>query len=279
MGLLRFIGKVREFAVLSFRHPGYRKLGDRWELFRVQVALYWKGKFRPNRELTQRLWNYKLTSDSPKTLFFLFQEIFVSEVYRFSSETDTPRILDAGANIGLAVCYFKMNYPNARIAVIEPAPKAMDYLKKNVSQNQFQDVELIEAALSDRAGKEEFWTAESLLNSSLYPKEKKGQSLEVRGIRLSDLLRDAAYDLVKLDIEGAERKVLQDLQASGLIRKAKTYILEYHRGDGMEDSYEEVLDLFQKSGFALKKRLLSRQEPVEEILHFERENGDLGFGD
>ncbi len=36
-----------------------------------------------------------------------YQEILIDEIYKFEAETDSPLILDCGANIGFSVVYFK----------------------------------------------------------------------------------------------------------------------------------------------------------------------------
>lgn len=64
-------------------------------------------------------------------LRYLYREIFVDQTYGVKLPT-SPRILDAGANIGLASFYLSLVYPNARITAFEPAPSCLDYLKSNI---------------------------------------------------------------------------------------------------------------------------------------------------
>src|SRR5687768_10071048 len=39
--------------------------------------------------------------------YFIYQEVFEQEIYRFQTNNLRPYIIDAGANIGLSVIYFK----------------------------------------------------------------------------------------------------------------------------------------------------------------------------
>jgi hypothetical protein len=59
-----------------------------------------------------------------------YKAIFEEEIYAFESEIEAPRIIDGGANIGLATLYWKRQYPEGQIMAFEPAPRAFESLKK-----------------------------------------------------------------------------------------------------------------------------------------------------
>jgi FkbM family methyltransferase len=42
----------------------------------------------------------------------------------------SPYIIDAGANIGLSIIYFKKKYPNSKIVAFEPDKLIFNILKK-----------------------------------------------------------------------------------------------------------------------------------------------------
>src|SRR5262249_38196151 len=89
--------------------------------------------------------------------WFLYSlnEIFLEEVYKFESSNPKPLILDCGANIGLSVIYFKMLFPGSRIIAYEPDLEIFRTLKKNLSQFDYPDVDLINKAV---------WTCETELD-------------------------------------------------------------------------------------------------------------------
>ena len=51
---------------------------------------------------------------------FLKLELFEHQIYKFKCDTETPYIIDCGANIGLSIIYFKLLFPKAEIIAFEP---------------------------------------------------------------------------------------------------------------------------------------------------------------
>jgi hypothetical protein len=71
------------------------------------------------------------------TFFFIFREIFVHGVYSVPKSTTPKRIVDCGANIGMAVLYYKWLWPEVNIDAYEPDPDTFKVLKTNVAPNNF----------------------------------------------------------------------------------------------------------------------------------------------
>ena len=69
----------------------------------------------------------------PLSLYWSWHEIFGDEIYRFPHPTSNPKILDGGANLGLASLYFLNLFPNASITAIEPDPICFNLLSKNLA--------------------------------------------------------------------------------------------------------------------------------------------------
>ena len=64
-----------------------------------------------------------------------YREVFDEGVYRFAPAADRPFIIDAGANLGLATCYFKTRHPDAEVLAFEPDPRLADLYERNVEVN------------------------------------------------------------------------------------------------------------------------------------------------
>ena len=72
-----------------------------------------------------------------------YEEIFVDEIYKFRPTSERPFVLDLGANVGVSVLYFKLNYPAARITAFEPDPAIFEYLSRNVASYGLSEVTLL----------------------------------------------------------------------------------------------------------------------------------------
>jgi FkbM family methyltransferase len=152
-----------------------------------------------------------------------------------------PRIIDAGANIGMASLYFKKNYPEARVTAFEPDPRISDVLQTNMLSFGHGDVEVVRAAVSDREG---------LMSFS--PDNADGGRLAgdgdktVRVVRMRDWL-DEPIDLLKLDIEGAEFDVLKDCSAQ--LGNVSKLFVEYHSFASQPQQLPELLTILRDAGF------------------------------
>jgi FkbM family methyltransferase len=159
-------------------------------------------------------------------------------------------IIDCGSNIGISVLYFKILYPAARITAFEPDPAAFAKLRDNVTQNSLSDVTLHNCALSDRDGEAEFYRSdEKSLRMSLHPLRSGGERITVVARRLSSFVNEDV-DLLKVDVEGAEPALMQDLADAGKLRLIKQIHMEYHHHiDGDVDRLSPLLKLLEDADF------------------------------
>ncbi|MGQ5637531.1 MULTISPECIES: FkbM family methyltransferase [unclassified Streptomyces] len=206
---------------------------------------------------------------------FIYNEIFVERAYlRHGIQlTDSSRVVDAGANVGLFSLFVKREFPGARILAFEPIPAIHQALVENLDGHGAKDVEVVRAALGRRAEEQVRFTFYPALpgNSTRYPEQKKvGRELTVSQIgqeavdrimagieveaevrRLSDVLREWApegpIDLLKIDVEGAELEVMEGLDAADWQRVRQT-VIEVQDLDGRLDAVRGILDA---QGFAV----------------------------
>ena len=185
------------------------------------------------------------------TLKHLYREIFARQEYYFRAECEAPLILDCGANIGMASLYFKWLYPKARIQAFEPDPATFDLLKQNIARNRL-DVQPHNCALWDQDGEVDFFVDPQnpgTLVMSTDISRLKGNSIQVPARRLSNFI-DETVDFVKLDVEGAEHRVLCDLVQTGRIAAIRQMVIEYHHRIGAQKSHlAGFLSMLERSGF------------------------------
>jgi FkbM family methyltransferase len=195
------------------------------------------------------LMGYDLAYTDLMTLCPQWHDIFVRESLRFRASSETPRILDCGANVGLASLYFKRLYPRARVTAYEADPVIGNVLAENLSRNGADDVEVVHAAVWKENGKLAFRCegADSGAIESLAG-ELRGETHDVPAIRLRDVLEKEPVDLLKLDIEGAETEVLAD--CAGALGNVRGLILDLHEFDPARRATARILDLLADAGFA-----------------------------
>lgn len=186
-------------------------------------------------------------------LKYLFREIFVEGTYSFSTDKERPFIVDAGSNIGLSILFFKTAYPKARIIGFEPEPRTFTLLKTNVETNALCDVQVHQCALGDQDGVSDFYVnssqAGSLEMSTIKERTPSAQQITVAERKLSPFITEEV-DLLKLDVEGAETKVLFELSGAGKLSMIRQMHIEYHHHiNGSSDDLARVLMLLEGAGF------------------------------
>jgi FkbM family methyltransferase len=208
---------------------------------------------------TQTLPNgYKVTYRNDCELGVIYDDIFRKNVYFFEPKTSEPFIIDCGGHIGLAVLYFKSLYPQARILSFEPNPETFVLLQKNIVQNDLRDVEAVNMALT-RDGKEDAilyvgedflqtWDSTDTIEPNLWVNMHEYRGIPVQSVRLSSYI-NGRVDFLKLDIEGAEVAVLEEL--SGKLSVVSALTLEYHQNPAnlAQGKLQKILEKLGRSGF------------------------------
>jgi FkbM family methyltransferase len=201
----------------------------------------------------------------------LFSEIFVRRDYSFESRSQAPLILDCGSNIGMSVLFFKQLYPESRIIAFEPDRRTFAVLQINVRKNQFMNVELHNKAVYPDDGIINFYSEPDHVGSVTMSTARErfpGRAVDcqqVEAVRLSPFIQ-GEVDLVKMDIEGAEGLVMQELAKAGKLKWIKEIFVEYHHHlNPLEDHLSDMLRLFEANGFGYQihcsfKRPFTRDE-------------------
>jgi len=205
----------------------------------------------PGETITIPFFQYSVTTPSSDPLLLVFIEEYIEKSYAFKSVRPDPYIIDCGSNIGVSLLFFKHMYPDAQILSIEAGPATLEILKTNIKQNELTDVEVVGGALSNHKGTITFYSlgAGGVGNSSIF---KRGQAVEVPAILLSDLVTKEV-DLLKIDIEGAETEVMEDLFQSGKLTMIRQIILEYHHYYySTDESLSAILSGLTEAGFGLQ---------------------------
>jgi FkbM family methyltransferase len=185
----------------------------------------------------------------------LTKEIFTRHCYWVELETYSPRILDIGAHIGLATLYYKKLYPHAQVTMVEPNPLVWPILEKNIWENMLESVVVEKVAVSDHVGRQnlyldrtedEWWSTAGFVEDA-WNGSQKTKVIEVETKKLSDFLT-RRVDVVKMDIEGAEEKVLA--ASEEMLVQVGHWFIEYHPVEG--NSLERILEILERARFEWK---------------------------
>jgi FkbM family methyltransferase len=157
-----------------------------------------------------------------------YMQVLVGRQYEFDQPRTARFIVDAGANIGLSAVFLANRYPDARIVAIEPEPSNFEMLCKNTAL--YPMIKPVRAALWRT--NEELFVFDTGHGNHGFQVEKKtpaDRAGSVPGITVDAIMRDEGVewlDLLKMDIEGAEREVLGD--CANWIGKIDTLMIELH---------------------------------------------------
>lgn len=189
---------------------------------------------------------------TPEGFLALFDEIYITQPYAFACDRPDPVIIDCGSNIGISVLFFKKLFPRAQITCFEPDPGSFALLQKNLAANLYDDVRAHATALSDRVGEITFYndpgTAGNLC-MSIDPARMNKHAITVRSGKLSDYIT-GPVDYLKIDVEGAEDAVMQDLMQSGKLRQVQKLFMEYHHHiHSTQDKLAGMLQILENHGF------------------------------
>jgi hypothetical protein len=110
--------------------------------------------------------------------------------------------------------------------------------------------------LSDSEGEIEFYINENFgtMEGSVFEERGGSKKLKVKAVRLSSYIKEEV-DLVKMDIEGAEIKVLDDLKRNDKLNFVNTYLIEYHHNiPGLVSGLGRFIRDFEENSFSINLR-------------------------
>jgi len=195
-------------------------------------------KLRYHNLFGRRLYFYS----GPELLHGL-QEIFLEKIYEIQLP-DNAYIIDCGANIGMSVIYLKQQHPNAEIIAFEPDETNFNLLSKNIDSYGYTNVQLHKEAVWDE-NKALLFSNKSSMGSKIETSNTV-DTIEVKAIRLKDfLIREV--DFLKMDIEGAENVVMEDIADS--LYFVKNLFLEYHGTFAQNNELARIINILNNAGF------------------------------
>ncbi len=208
-----------------------------------------------------KIGRFKIYFRNKEELDRIRKEVFINGDYnKFTSKNRKPFIIDCGSHIGLSILYFKSIYPKAEILGFEPNPQNFEILQKNIKENKLKGIKVINAALSDEDGvcilrisleEKEPWTWGDTIIENMWGDDDNRKKIKVKTVRLSKYI-NKPVDLLKIDIEGSEQKVLEEIKDKLYFIKQIT--MEFHSipANRNINNYDVIKRLLKGNLFKIK---------------------------
>lgn len=192
----------------------------------------------------------------PSSDMGIMMQIFGHEEYRPAIDLlskkagalAAPRILDAGANVGLATLYFKLSFPLARVLCLEIDDGNVEQLVANTASLDGVTI-----------NKEALWTGSANLaikrdfrdqTECSYYVEESLTATNLTGHSVRYYMQQMGWDkidLLKIDIEGSERYLFESEElADDVLSTTDLLALEIHDEYGAR---EKIYSHFARQGF------------------------------
>lgn len=187
------------------------------------------------------------------------------EKQRAFVEAITPGsvVFDLGAHVGYySLLASALTGPEGRVFAFEPSPRNLGYLREHLRLNKVSNVTVIDAAVSDSAGFAFFDPSPCNAMGCL----ADSGPLRVRTVTLDELTAAGelpAPDFIKVDVEGAERRVLAG--ARGTIERWKPAIFLATHGP---EVHGQCCEFLRALGYDLRSLDAKPVETASELLAF-----------
>lgn len=201
-----------------------------------------------------------LARPHPHSDAYVLRQIFIDEEYKpvvdffiANGMGEVTRIIDAGANVGFTSSYFLRHFPGANIACVEPDTGNAELLKANLkSYIENGSVVLYQNALMADEGKNLVIdkTRGEGTDWAISVNETAGET-DLKSVTVSRIMQELGWqevDVLKIDIEGAERFVFGKDADLSYLGHVKLLAIEIHDEFGIrEDIYREL----RENGFLI----------------------------
>ena len=233
---MNLVRSLQEFLKICRGDAAFRALGRPagWS-----VLFHYQGRWHDRRGSNMPLQMIRFCVQGRPVLleanarcFGPFQGVFIEREYDCTANFHhrPARILDLGGNIGFGSVFLAGIFPGAKFAIVEPDPRNLPILRRNLAANQI-DATVLEGAIGSHPG---------ILNLR-FGADPACSSLEGTGMHMhSDAIGVAVttvpaimaqmgwdrIDLLKIDIEGAEEDLLT--RENEWLARVDALIVEVH---------------------------------------------------
>lgn len=248
----------------AFFSPGRRLFGFGFSRDYLRFALGASRNWGSVGPGSLKVGGFRVDYANQSHALFLLHEIFVNAEYEFQTPATQPHILDCGANIGMAVLFFKALHPAAEVLAFEADPLTFAHLTRTIESNRLTSVVAEQVAVTGEGAPVTLFRSRSdpaSMTASVHQSWGGDEGEQVPAVRLSDRIAKTV-DFLKLDIEGAEYGVVDDLVETGAIRWVREAVIEYHHLAGMPDAFNRMTNALRTAGFDVRIQSTDAAKPT-----------------
>ena len=158
----------------------------------------------------------------------VFNQVFIEKEYNFDAGFSPRFIIDGGGYVGLAALYFANLYPDAKIVSVEPESDNYNLLVENT--RAYGNIDTIQSGIWNKSAYLKVKDV-GLGNWGFIVEEYDKEDAETfKALSISDIMAQYQVDeidILKLDIEGAEKEVFTH-DYDRWLPKTKILIVELH---------------------------------------------------
>jgi FkbM family methyltransferase len=194
--------------------------------------------------------------------FFIINEIFVDNVYNIASSKSTI-VIDVGMNIALTSLFFASKNFVKKVYAFEPVLETFNVGMGNIIRNNHvsDKITTYNYGLAAKTESKEVLFDYSnkgktslFDNSNNYTLAKKKIYLKKASDEINKIIiqNNQSLDMfLKLDCEGSEFEIIDDLNTHSLLQHFKVIVLEWHLIDGNEISISRLMEILNKNEFII----------------------------
>jgi FkbM family methyltransferase len=206
----------------------------------------------------------RVTLSNSIPYYLNYTEFFIHDKYARYFRKKYHNVVDVGANVGVFTEYLIQNEHTEKVIAVECDSKALYDLTRNFKREY--RVEIEPKALYHENTKITFYHSEEnpVISSTIAPDKLvnhmagvKGQDVvEVETITIRDLVNKLGYiDLLKIDIEGGEYEVIENLDPH-LFNHINNFLIECHFFESdYKVKYDNLIDKLRNGGYIVEEFL------------------------
>ena len=187
----------------------------------------------------------------------VFGQVIYEKEYEFKYRVNPSVIVDCGANIGMATIFFKNKFPEATIISVEPEPSNFKLLQKNTEQ--YPNVHCLNYGIWNRSTHLKI-TNNTRGNWGFTVEEADKEANDtIQAISIDEIMKRYQLDhidILKIDIEGSERKLFESNTGKWL-PFVKVIVIEFH-----DATVKDCVKTFHKALEAYEYEIKTHGESV-----------------